>query len=386
VAAGAVLGGLPESIFGAEPDERFMRHRFGVNYVPSRKWYYCWNDWHAEDIARDFDRIAEVGADHIRIMLVWPWFQPNQAVVSSAHLDRLEELMHLAAKRKLDVLVTLYNGWLSGIRFVPEYLKRLHLDTESFYSSPKWQAIQDLFLVEVSKRVVTHKNFLGFDIANEIDCCWPCEPAEGDPWMARVFKRMNELCPGRVHVNGADHNPWFKVTTFSPEAMASQQKIVPLHAYPYWAEASKHTKPGEIPYAELPAAMAALERCYGKAPRKPIWLQEFGASSIEMLRADVPKWLEQAVTAGVAEGVSWFTWWASHDIERKFDFHPFEYDLGLVTADNQIKEQGHMFKRLADTYRGKQVVIPKKAFPAPPTERTFDTAWQWMFEYMEWKK
>ncbi len=57
---------------------------------------------------------------------------------------------------------------LSGIRFVPEYLKRLHLDTESFYSSPKWQTIQDLFLVEVSKRVVTHKSFLGFDIATKL--------------------------------------------------------------------------------------------------------------------------------------------------------------------------------------------------------------------------
>ena len=386
LAAGAVLGGLPGIALGAEADDQFMRHRFGVNYVPSGNWYYCWNDWHADEIARDFDRLVEIGADHLRLMLIWPWFQPNPTVVSSGHLDRLEELLRLAAERKLDVMVTLYNGWLSGIRFVPLALKREHLEEQSFYTSPKWRAMQDLFLEEVAKRVVTHKNFMGFDISNEIDCCWPCEPKEGDPWMTRVFKRMHELCPGRVHVNGIDHNAWFKVTNFSVEALIAQQPIIPQHAYPYWSDAAKHTKPLAQPYCELPAAMSALQRGYGNAPRKPLWLQEFGASKLEMAESDLPRWMELAVTAAVAQGVSWFTWWASHDIDPRYEFHPFEYDLGLMTADNKVKEQGRMFKRLADTYRGKAVVIPNKPYPPTPTERTFDTAWAWMYEYMGWKK
>lgn len=99
--------------------------------------------------------------------------------------------------------------------------------------------------------------------------------------MMRIFKRMNELCPGHVHVNGIEHNAWFKVANFSVEALTAQQQIVPLHSYPYWSEAIKHTKPLEQPYIELPAALAALQRAYGKAPRKPIWMQEFGASSIQ---------------------------------------------------------------------------------------------------------
>jgi len=380
--AGAAAGAFPAIALAGNTDDRLMRHRFGVNYVPSRNWYYCWNDWHADDIARDLDRIAEVGADHIRMMCIWPWFQPNPKAISAAHLDRLEEMLRLAAERKLDVLVTLYNGWLSGYSFVPVTPKSDHFEKESFYSSSKWQAMQDLYLDEVAKRVVTHSNFMGFDIGNEIDCCWPCKPNEGDPWMRRVFKRMHELSPGRIHVNGMDHSPWFDVNTFSPEALVEQQEIVALHSWSFWTGAGKYGKPLEKPYTQLPAAMAALARSFGNAPRKPIWLEEFGACNVEMPAADVPKWMELAVTGGVEQGISYFTWWASHDIDRRFDFHPFEYDLGLMTADNKIKEPGRMFKRLAETYRGKPVMIPDKPLPPPPGERNPEATWKWLLAWM----
>jgi len=358
-----------------------MRHRFGLDYVPSRNWYYCWNDWKPEDIARDFDRIIEIGADHIRIMLVWPWFQPNPLAVSPAHLDRLEELMQLAARRKLDVLVTLYTGWLSGYRFAPPYLEK-----EPFYSSPKWLAVQKLYLEEVSRRLVHHANFLGYDIGNEINDFWSCPPAEGDVWMGQIFKLMHELCPGRIHVNGVDQHPWFDVNTFSPEALMAQQEIVTLHCWPYWTGAGKYGKHLDKPYTQLPAAMAALARTYGKDPHKPIWLQEFGACNAEMPEADVPRWMELAIGGGIAQGISWFTWWSSHDVDRRFDFNPFEYGLGLMTVDNKIKEQGRVFKKLADTYRGKPVIIPSRPLPPPPSQRTDEATWQWLLEWMDWKK
>ncbi|MBB4682503.1 hypothetical protein HNR67_008621 [Crossiella cryophila] len=44
------------------------RIRFGVNYVPSKNWWFSWADWDRASIARDLDRIAALGMDHIRIM------------------------------------------------------------------------------------------------------------------------------------------------------------------------------------------------------------------------------------------------------------------------------------------------------------------------------
>ena len=304
-----------------------LRHRFGVNYIPSKRWYYCYNDWNLSDIAGDLDRIAEIGADHIRLMVVWPWFQPNPQAVSPAHLDRLDQLVQCAGERGIDVLPCIYTGWLSGFRFNPNFY-----DKEPFYTSEKWAAAQALYLSELSKRMLAHPNFLGFDIGNEINCNWQASLEQGDAWMRRVFQQMRTLCPGRVHVNGVDNQPWFKLETFSAAALVAGQSIVALHCWPFWTGAGKRGRPLDPPYTHLGAGMAALARSLGRDPKKPMWMQEFGACSEEMPEADISRWFEMTVTQAIQNGVSWFTWWASHDVSRVYEFHPFEYGLGLMTV------------------------------------------------------
>ena len=98
---------------------------------------------------------------------------------------------------------------------------------------------------------------------------------------------------------------------------------------------------------------------------KIVWIEEFAACSEEMPEADVPRWLEATVLAAIDEGVSWFTWWASHDVDRRFKFNRFEYQLGLITVNNQIKEQGRAFSRLAKAYRGQTVKSPGRPLPPP---------------------
>lgn len=375
----AASAATPEMALGAVPDDQFMRHRFGLNYIPSKEWQFYWNDWRPEDVARDFDTIAEVGADHIRIMLIWPWFQPNPTYVSSAHLDRLEDLMRLAHARNIDVLVTLCTGWLSGYAFRPPYL-----EGTDFYIDPRWRPIRELYFAEVSERLVHHSNFLGFDLGNEINCCWSCPTSQGDAWMEGVFAQMRRLAPGRVHVNGVDHEPWLRVDTFSPQALIAEQEIVALHCWPEWTEANQFGTFMEKPSVCLASAMAALARSYGNAPRKPIWVQEFGLKPNPDV-ASLSKWLEIVVTNGIEGGISWFTWWGSHDINRQFQFTPEQYTRGLITVENKIKEQGHMFKHLADAYRGKSVKIPDTPLPTPPSQRTYEATWKWMLDWMGWK-
>jgi len=354
-----------------------LRHRFGVNYVPSGNWYYCYNDWRPGDISRDLDAVANLGADHIRLMLIWPWFQPNPASVSPRHLDLLEQLLQIAGQRQLDVQIALYTGWLSGYHFNPPYL-----ENEPFYTSPLWSAAQDLFLDEVAKRIGAYENFLGFDLGNEINCNWQAAPVEGDAWMTRILTRMRALCPERIHVNGVDHQPWFQVNTFSPSALVQQQPIVALHCWPFWCEAGKYGSHLDAPYTRLGAGMAALARSHASDPLKPIWIEEFGACSEEMPAADVPRWLEKTVTSALEQGVSWFTWWSSHDVAEGFQFHPFEYNLGLLTGDNQIKPQGQIFKQIAAAYRDQPVNIPTRALPPPPAERNTAATWRWLLDWM----
>lgn len=361
----------------SDPDA-FATHRFGINYVPSGNWSYCWNDWHPENVARDFDAIAQVGVDHLRVIPVWPWFQPNPATVSAAHLDRLDQTVTLAAARGLDVQVALYTGWLSGFAFKPPYL-----EDQPFFASDAWRAVQTRYAEAVGARMNAHGNFLGFDIGNEINCAWATDTVTGDRWMREVFADLKRIAPGRVHVNGVDNKPWFLEDSFSPEALVAEQEVVALHCWSFWTGAGEHGGPLDRAYTQLPAAMTALVRSHGRSPAKPVWVQEFGACDAEMPVADVARWMEAALEGAVAQGVGWFTWWCSHDVDRAFEFHPFEYDLGLLTTDNRIKDRGRTFRRLAEHYRGKPVAIPTRPLPPPPAERTMAATWRWLLDWME---
>jgi len=364
----------------AHPNLDLTRHRFGVNYTPSHNWWFCWNDWDAAPIQRDLDAIAALGVDHLRILLVWPSFQPNPTWVSPAHLARLDQLLAVMGERDLDALVTVFTGQLSGWYFLPPF-NRL---SDGFYTDPILQSAQDLFIRELARTMQSHTNIIGFDFGNELNTCWQAPTQTGDAWMARIFALMNSALPNRLHVNGVDHHPWFEPDTFSPQALAAARFPV-MHCYPFWTGAVKYGGAMDPPSVKLLATMAALIRSYAATQQKPIWAGEFNTCIQELPEKGQAAWLEQAVGAAIDQGVSWFTYWDSHDVDRKFAFNPLEYSLGLLTNDGRVKEQGRVFRQLATAYRGKPVAFPSSAAPPPPTERTTDGTWRWLLDWMGWK-
>jgi len=378
-------GMLPADTVKSAPDKAVTarntvnRHRFGVNYTPSNNWWFCWNDWNADPIRRDLDAIAALGADHMRIMLIWPFFQPNPAWVSSAHLERLDQLLTLMGERRLDALVTVFTGQLSGWHFLPPFNK----PDPALYTDPMLWSAQELFIRELARTMNAHGNIIGFDLGNEINTCWSAEPAVGDAWMAKMFALMNSACPAGVHVNGVDHNPWLRPDTFSPRALASNPLPV-IHAYPYWAGALKYGGPMDPPSTRLLAAFGALVRSFAGDGQKPVWAGEFNTCIESLNEKQQAEWLETAVTSAIASGVNWFTYWDSHDVNRKFAFNSLEYSLGLLTNDGRVKEQGRVFKQLSAAYQGKTVSYPAAA-PPPPPQHNFNETWQWMLDFLEWK-
>ena len=352
-------------------------HRFGVNYTPSKNWWFCWNEWDADPIKRDLDAIAALGADHLRILLIWPYFQPNPKWISPVHLERLDQLLTLMGERKLDALVTVFTGQLSGWFFLPPFNK---IGAE-FYSDEAMWAAQELFIRQLARVMQPKKNIIGFDVGNEINTCWSTEPRMGDAWMKRMLSLMASVCPEGLHVNGVDEGPWFDVNTFSPQVLAAAPMPI-IHCYPYWSGALKYGGAMDPPSTKLLAAMAALVRSYAGDPRKPVWAEEFNTCIEALNEKQQAEWLEKAVLAAVGEGVSWFSYWDSHDVDRKFEFNSLEYSLGLLTNDGRVKEQGRVFKRLADAYRGKAVNFPTHTLP-PPVNRTQEVSWRWMLDWME---
>ena len=356
------------------------RHRFGVNYTPSKNWWFCWNEWDADPIKRDLDGIASLGADHLRILLIWPYFQPNPKWISPVHLERLDQLLTLMGERELDAVVTVFTGQLSGWYFLPPFNKT----GSGFYSDETMWTAQEFFTRQLARVMTRKTNIIGFDIGNEINTCWSTEPRVGDVWMKKMLSLMASVCPDGLHVNGVDEVPWFDVNTFSPQALAAAPMPV-IHCYPYWSGALKYGGAMDPPSTKLLAAMAVLVRSYAGDPRKPVWAEEFNTCIEALNEKQQAEWLERAVLAAIDSGVNWFSYWDSHDVDRKFEFNSLEYSLGLLTNDGRAKEQGKVFKQLADAYRGKTVMFPTHALPPPPDNRSQEVSWRWMLDWMGWK-
>lgn len=139
------------------------------------------------------------------------------------------------------------------------------------------------------------------------------------------------------------------------------------------------------PSTRILVAFAALVRSYAGDAQKPVWAGEFNTCIEELAEKQQAEWLETAVTGAVEAGVSWFTYWDSHDVSRKFAFNSLEYSLGLLTNEGRVKEQGRVFKQLVEAYRGKPVAFPKAAPPPPPVEQSMDGTWKWMLDFLGWK-
>jgi hypothetical protein len=116
-----------------------------------------------------------------------------------------------------------------------------------------------------------------------------------------------------------------------------------------------------------------------------VWAGEFNTCIEALPEKGQAAWLETAVTAGIEAGVSWFTYWDSHDVSRKYTFDPVEYSLGLLTNDGRVKDQGRVFKQLAETYRGSAVKFPTATPAPPPAVQSMDATWKWLLDYLGWK-
>lgn len=377
--ANTALAGSAAPSTQPSPTHHLDRHRFGVNYTPTKDWWFCWNNWDAGSIQRDLDGIASLGADHLRLLLIWPYFQPNPTWVSPLHLQRLDEMLTLMAARNLDAVITVFTGQLSGWFFLPPFNR----PDPAFYTDPAMWSAQELMIHRLGQVMNSHQNIIGFDIGNEIDTCWRAPLPAGDAWMAKMLALMYAVAPTGLHVNGVDEEPWFQPDTFSPRALAALP-MPTMHCYPYWSGALKYGGPMDPPSTKLLAANAILIRSYAADPRKPVWAEEFNTCIESLTQKQQAEWLETAVLAAIEAGVSWFTYWDSYDVNHKFQFNSLEYSLGLLTNDRKIKEQGRVFRHLAAGYRGKSVKFPSQPLPPPPVHPSHESTWQWMMNWMGW--
>jgi len=365
--------------------------RFGLNYVPSKNWWYSWLDWDKASISDDLHAISALGFDHVRIHCIWPVFHPNAGCVSSQALDRLAELMDLADGAGLDVCVCVLDGWLSGFAFFPAWR-----ENRNIFTDPAMIDAEERLFRAIAGRVAGHSRFLGFDLGNELGVLIGrgnrITLEEGDAWHRRMFELCEELAPGRMHVSGVDHCQWFMTFGFSRECLATTGAATSVHAWIFFTGATSLYEPLGTGCTHLAEYCVELAKAYSNSKDRLVWVQEFGATPEWMPDEIIPDFAEQTIRNAATCANLWgFTWWCSHDIGPGYlDFAPLEYGLGVLDTHNNVKPVGRRIAGLIDEFRAHPpapvqrpaaLVLPDSALAANP--ENLPPGWQFAKPYMD---
>lgn len=350
---------------------RRRRVRFGVNYVPSKNWWYSWSDWDAASIARDLDDIAALRADHIRIQLLWPYFQPNEHFVSAAQIARLGWLLDASHERDLDVEVTVLDGQLSGFLFTPAFL----IDNQNgrirnFITDPHLLAVQKDLFTHLAAAIGSHPAFLGFDIANEI--YWFTQPlgvqyspAQGDAWMNALLQHCRKAAPGRLHVNGVDKWPYESSAAqgFTRQALAHAGGASCIHPWAGFGPVFQKDGPLSVQATHYAEFFLQYMQAFSPEGNRLLWIEEDGCSKQWVPQALIPRWAAASIrNAASCANLFGITWWCSHDVNPSLrGFNKLEYDLGLYTNDRVLKPLGRAFREIVAEFDDS----PPHAVPRP---------------------
>jgi len=362
---------------------RHRRVRLGLNYTPSRSWWYTWSDWNTASINADLADIRALGMDHIRIMGIWPELQPNQTFIRGEMLDRMRAMLDLAGRHGLDVEVTVLDGAISGFLFVPPWLlNNGNGAMTNFYTDPAALAAQRALFTALGKAIGHHPRFLGFDLSNEI--YWftlpfgiDLAPAVGDVWLREASAMAEAAAPGKLNVAGIDHLPWLNDDYFSRDAVATTGAVTANHTWAGWADVFNTYGPMSTPSLHYSEYFIELIKAFQTDVHRQVWIEETGVSKVWLDPALIPQWTEASIrNMASCEDLWGITWWCSHEVNPTFTgFNPLEYDLGVYTNDRRRKPIGDTIARLAREFdesppeplhRSTALVLPDGLVPWTP--------------------
>jgi len=342
--------------------------RFGVNYTPSSGWFHSWLDFSPSDTARDFEAIASLGADHVRIFPLWPIIQPNRTLIRPRALDDVAQTVEIAGSFGLDVNVDALQGHLSSFDFVPSWLDSWH--RRNLFTDPDVVASTGEYVRMLARAVAGRPNLLGLTIGNEVNqFAHAPHPAphdvtaeQGHVWATAMVAAARDglgprasgvAAPAAPLVTVAQYDAaWYDdAQPFGPEHAADHGDATVTHSWVFNGAARLHGAlgAGSVRHGEYLLQLAAA---WNRDAARPNWLQEVGAPTNVVAAVDAAAFTEQTIRHALdVQNLYGVTWWCSHDVSRALaDFPELEYDLGLITNDGRVKPTGKRFAELAREY------------------------------------
>lgn len=324
--------------------------RFGVNYTPSKDWMFQWMAIDPDVVRADFEAIAALGVDHVRVFPLWPVLQPNRTLIRQRALDDIALVADLAAEQGLDIAVDVIQGHMSGFDFVPAWLVNWH-DGNMFTDQPAIDA-QAALVAAVYDAVRDKPNFLGLTLGNELNqfqrpnpAAMPAKRDEITHWLTSLLEAPRDRDPGHLVTHSENDHLWYRDEhPFVPVHASRLGDVTTVHSWIFNGTAATYgaLSPQSVRHAEW---MIELSKAFAAQPGRQVWLQEVGAPSMNLAEAEMPEFCARTIEAALTtDDLYAVTWWCSHDVTRDLaDYKDLEYSLGLLDTENRVKPLGRRF-------------------------------------------
>ena len=343
--------------------------RFGANYTPSGNWMFEWMNLNPDNVRRDFESLAAIGLDHVRVLPLWTVLQPNPTLIRPDALDDVRAVVDIAGEFGMDASVDVLQGHLSSYDFLPAWLTTWH--AANMFTDPMALAAQRDLVAHLGAQLKDAPNFLGLTLGNEVNQ-FAADPhpspmrattAEVTAWMTELLGAAKDAVPDLPHVHAEyDASFYLNHQPFHPAHAARLGDLSVIHSWVFNGTAQRY---GGLSHESIHHAeyMIEIARAFAVDPSRQSWLQELGAPLNVMTEAETPEFLDRALRAAMGTQDLWgMTWWCSHNVSRKLaGFPELEYTLGLVDSENRIKPLGHRLSEL---------IADVRATPIVPAQRT----------------
>lgn len=336
--------------------------RFGANYTPRSQWMHAWMSLDLSEVRRDFEALADLGLDHVRIFPLWTQLQPNRTLIRAEAIDDVRAVVDAAGEFGLDASVDVIQGHLSSFDFIPSWLFTWH--DKNMFTHPDALSGQVELVTRLGEQLTGAGNFLGFTLGNETNqfsaknhpSPWPVTEADAANWITTLLDAADAAAPAQQHVHSEYDAAWYMDGHgFTPRLASRLGALTTVHSWIFNGTAQRYggRSAASDHHAEY---MIELARAFADDPARPIWLQEVGAPSNCLTPEQTPDFLEATLRSVVRTANLWgVTWWCSHDVSRSLaDFPELEYTLGLVDQDGAAKPIGRRFAELIPELRKRQ--------------------------------
>ena len=327
----------------------------GVNYIPSDQWMMILKNWNPKVFENDLKHLKDIGVDYIRFCPPWSMTQPDPDHLNEEIFKRIDHLFDVAEKEDIKIQLAPITGWLSGATFLPQWADG------NIYTDPEILEGQVTLLSGIAERYKDHPALFGYDFGNETNVIkevmkLDLSPADVKSWMEKLYQAYKSEDKKHLVTNGigTGFNQHFNI--WSIEETSDYMSI---HSYPYF-----HGTWEMDPWLGFRTSYSSNYITeWAAMTGKPVLIQEIGASEDWMNKHLIARYLKVNYFSNWADGATGFWWWDSHNIDRDFklfdegiyldysienfregNFHPLEYELGLLNTQNQVKPVGMSFQ------------------------------------------